>query len=371
MDLKSLVEHLIEKGEIDGLIRNPFKQFGSERRKRKYLGAELLPEMMKEKNSYSEDDIAFYAVIADDSTRYSPPVKKQRSKTTSMDVELGELDLAAEITGSQIDSLIRLLEKTDGSAASAEAMAMRLIDTVLVQGLLDKKELQRWQAIVDSQVKITGANKKMKNITYMNPAGHRFAAGGLWSDDTYDPLEDIEKALNLLDEKFGGTKRIINRRGVSSKLKKNANIRENLGNLIVDRTAGTLQSKRGNVTPERLNLYLDAEYNAPAIEHYDLKYRTETGEGYFIPDDVMIFIAETPREQSIVDEMGTGEELLLFDVLGYYGVGTPQAQSSPGDKLVVEGQSEKKPAYISGQSYGTGLPVILEPEAIVVITGIG
>jgi hypothetical protein len=61
--------------------------------------------------------------------------------------------------------------------------------------------------------------------------------------------------------------------------------------------------------------------------------------------------------------------LIVPDVLGYQAIGRAAGQSAPGIPTFIEFVNGKPPG-IRGQIWATTLPVIQDPEAIFVITGI-
>jgi hypothetical protein len=80
----------------------------------------------------------------------------------------------------------------------------------------------------------------------------------------------------------------------------------------------------------------------------------------------MVMIATTGRDESL--DLGDTQQLLT-DTLGYTAVGRATGQGSPGRVVRMEA-FENKPPRIEGEAWQTSLPVVTEPEAIVVIGSI-
>jgi hypothetical protein len=352
MDLGALITQLRADGTLPALANRPTAQFGTPART--YLGAQLLPERPVNDNAYREEAVSYRTIIANAGTRYSPSQKKRGAIIGSFLVELGESDIASELTSREYDILLSML---DGNA-SMEAMAqiVNFAETTAVRPLLELNEKQRWEALVEAIVRRRGDNAYMDNVEYPNPAGHRAPAGGGWSDPTYDPFTDLYARAELLQGKGYTINRIITSTPVISIMAANPEVRTRVG-LNVDIS--------NRASRQALNDAL-AQDGLPAIETYDLQYRTNTGTGFFLKRDVMVLIATTGRDESL----DLGDELeVVENTLGYTAIGRAAGQPGPGRVLRVE-HFENKPPRIESEGWQTSLPVVLEPEAVAVITGI-
>ena len=360
-DIGSLLTEAQATGVIDSLARNPQTQFG--RVGRRYLGAELLPEVTQENNEYTEDRISYRSVIANAATRYSPTQKKGGALVGSMRVTLAESDIASELTSREYDQLLRII----GSRPTMEGMAqvINFLENTVAIPLVEWNERARWQAIVSAQVQLRGDNEYIEDVNYSNPAGHRFAASTVWSNNANDPLLDIYAGAKILTDKGFTVSRMIGSRRIANILAGNDKVRTRTGRVVVSAT-GQIQGAVGRVTLAEINQILGAD-GLPAIELYDLVYRTMTGSARFLPDTVLVLVATTGRDQSI--DMGDTRIETLPDTLGYVGVGRPAGQSGPG-RVIRAVPRENKPPRIEAEGWQTSLPVITEPEALVVITGI-
>lgn len=361
MDIKTLIANANRDGYYRTIARNPLAQFG--RGTRRYLGATLLPERDVPENAYREEAIRYRTIIANDGTRYSATQKKGGELMGSFLVELGNSDIKREINAREYDALVALL----GSNATMEAVAqtIRWSDTVLNAALVEKNEKTIWEAIVSASVARAGDNSYVETVSYSNPSGHRFNASGTWSSNSFDPFTDIMTAADLLASKGYTVNRIFTGRPVVSIMANNTKVQARTGLPVVNVGAGSISVAQSRATIQAINEALGRE-SLPAIEQYDLQYRTSTGTGYFLARNVFVLVATTGQDQAI--DLGDSERL-LENTLGYLAVGRPAGQSSPGRVIRVE-SFDNKPPRIEGEAWQTSLPVILEPEAIAVIGAI-
>lgn len=358
MDLMTFVEQLRTDGTLAAIAANPQAQFGIQQRP--YLGASLLPERLVESNSYTESGIRYQTVIANDGTRYSPAQKKDTGELVgSFRVELGDQDILREMTGRDYDALRQLLN-TNASMDAVLTMT-RFVDQTVNRALIEKTELQRWQAIVDASVVRVGDNSFAETVAYPNPSGHRVAAGGTWSNDSYDPYDDLIAMDALLSSKGFTVNRIITSKRVTNILRGNNKIAARAGRVRV-LSASDLISR---ASQDEINAMM-ANEGMPAFETYDQMYRTQAGTARFLPDTVMVFVCTTGRDETLPVLNG---DRFLADTLGYTAIGRPVGEAAPGRSIKLF-PFDNKPPRIEVEGKQTSLPVITEPEAIAVITGI-
>lgn len=370
MDIRGTINALVESGQIDNLVNNPLAQFGPQ--DVPYLGATVLPEQTVPQNAYREEDIQYRSVIANDSTRYSPVQKKRGVFAGYMDVRLGEQDIGSDFTASDYDAFIQLLQAADQGGADMEMRAMlsllNFVELTLDRPLRHKIEKMRWEAIEKAQVILTGDNNYREVVDYPNPTGHRVAVGGDWSDDTYNLYADITKGVDFLASKGYTANRIITSSPVMATIANNDLMKSRAGRITV--AAGTVVGLPGRVSRADINGILN-EDGVPAPETNDAQYRTQTGSGFYISRTVMIMLGTTGRDKT-VNALSTVEDALPIRVpnsLGYVGVGRPAGMSGPGRRVLLT-PFENKPPRIEGEAWQTTFPVIQDPEAIYVITGI-
>lgn len=358
MDLGSLVRQMRENSSLQRLATNPRIQFGTPQRT--YVGATLLPERMVTENSYTEENIQYRTIVANAATRYSPVQKKKGVMVGSMEVKLAESDVGSELTSRDYDVLINLLRRN----ASMEAMAqvIRWSDITLNRPLLEWNERARWQAIVDAKVLLRGDGDYTVDMNYSDPSGHRVAAGGAWSNDAYNPMDDIYAQAQLLADKGYTVGRMFASRSVASILGNNAIIRTRTNRITVNTSGQITADAGGRATLAELN-GLFASDGLPPLELNDQIYRLNTGTGRFLADDVLVMVATTGRDEAL----DLGDTVInVPNTLGYTGIGRSAGQASPGRVLRVE-PFDNKPPRLEGEAWQTSLPVILEPEAIAVI----
>jgi hypothetical protein len=376
--LLTIAQELKRDGSFDKVMLNNLSQLGSLsmlNMGREMLGARYLPDEMRRKNEYREQSVRYRAVIATDGTPYTPPQFVKGALVGSMKVEYGHHDVKVEMDASQIEALEDLIEMTAESRgeAAAELMAQQQlldwVDTSVNLSLQLKKELQRWQAIVDAQVNRVFPGGTTETVAFPNPPGHRFNAGGLWSSDAYDPFDDIMAACNKLWSLGFNIDAMITSTSVVSLLALNEKVRTR---------AGYLSTSGGSVLPVSISGYGLADVNAavrrsssssqtmPDIVTYDLQYPTQSGTAYFLPRNCFVLIGSTGENRQIL----TDERIFpLYNTLGYYGVGRVEGYKQPGPIIHVD-TYDKKPVSIVGEGYMTGFPVITNPESICVIKNI-
>lgn len=359
-DIASLVSQLMSDGTVADIASNPAAQFGIT--PRRYIGVELLPERTVDENAYRETQIRYRTVIANSSTRYSPSQKKGGDLIGSFLVELGNANIAREMTGRDYDALVKVL----GTRPSMEAAASltNWLERTVNQALIELNEKQRWDAIVNASVTLSGDNGYTEAVVYANPSGHRAAAGGTWSSDAYDPFADISAMADLLASKGYTVSRIVTSRPVLAILSNNANVKARVGMTTV--SGGSLVALNGRASLDAVNGALERD-GLPPIETYDLQYRTQTGTGYFLPRDVFVLLATTDRDELI--DLGDNQTLPMMNTLGYTAIGRATGQPNPGRVIRMEAKADLPPR-IEAEGWMTSLPVVTEPEGICVINTI-
>lgn len=360
--LATIVEQMRSDGTIDTIMRNPSAQFG--RPARRYLGATLLPEVMKPKNEYREESIRFRTVVASDGTRYSPAQLRAGELFASFLVELGNSDIKRELNGQDYDALLRYLDSQQDM--SAIAAVTQWLDTTVNLAHAENAERQRWEAIVGAAVSRVGDNNYVETVNYSNPGGHRAAAAAAWSTNTTDIWDNIHVMGDLLKSKGYSIGRIVTSTAVVGIMAKNATVKSRAGHVIVN-TTGQIQGAPGRASAAAINATL-SEDGLPPIEVYDLQFRNQTATKRFMPANVMCFFAAGDRDPAL--DFGDNEELFNFgSIIGYHAVGVPAGHGTPGRVVDLEVKTNKPPRIIA-ESWMTHLPVITEPEGMAVITGI-
>lgn len=376
--LLTLATELKADGAFDRIMLNSLSQLGSVsmlNMNRELMGAKLLPDEMRRRNEYKEQAVRYRTVVATDGTPYTPAQLVKGAMVGSMKVELGHHDVKVEMDASQLEALEDLIQmeaESRGEGAAellAQQQLLNWVDTSVNLSLQFKKEVQRWQAIVDAQVSRVFPGGTTETVSFPNPTGSRFNAGGVWSSDAYDPMEDIIAACNRLWGLGFNIDRMITSTNVVSIMALNEKIRTR---------AGYLSTSGGSVLPVSISGYGLADVNSairrsgsgnntlPDIVTYDLQYPTQTGTSYFLPRNCFVIIGSTGEDrQLLVDE----RIFPLYNTLGYYGVGRVEGYKKSGPIVHVD-TYDKKPVSIVGEGYMTGFPVITNPEAICVIRNI-
>lgn len=374
LDIYGVVDELLTSGQLDDVLVNPLAQFGPENQR--YVGAEILPEQNRDLLMYEEMDIAYRTVVATAQSRYSPPVLMGAGQLVGkVDVKLGHSGIARQFTGQDYDAVTRLLRRTGDAAAQEMEAAGRLlgfVDVAILRAMLQYNEAQRWQAMVYGQVIAKGANGFREVFDYVKPAGHRVAAGGDWSNAAYDPWADVLAMVEMLADKGYTVSRIITSRKVVNKLMRNVNVaRRAGGNFVIpvaSQNGQMWQEYAGRMTQEFL-MALAANEGLPPFEIYDGRFRTETGNLRFLPEGCMVFICETGRDQTIAENLDTEDQYVLANTLGYTAIGPISGEAEPGRRIIVRTPNEL-PKRIEFEAMQASIPVIQDPEAFAVISGV-
>lgn len=360
MDLMSFLREMENKGYLNTLANNPLVQFGPP--ERPYLGATLLPERMVNENFYTETGIRMTTVVALDGPRYGPAQLRQSGQLVgSFDVKLADQDIAREFTGRDYDAFLDVLRNGGGNMEAAARIIFGFVDQAITRALVERTEIARWQALENAAIVRVGDNGYTDTISYPNPTNHRAAAGGVWSNNSYDPFPDILAMVDLIRSKGFQVNRIITSRVVKNIL---------LGNSLMAERFGSFRDVGGTVYLGRMSeAQLDAGFQIerlPAIETYDNTYRDETGVHRFMSENKMIFLATTGRDETIG---WAGGDRFLPDTLGYTAIGRAVGQQAPG-RVVKLFPFDNKPPRLEAEGWQTSLPVLMDPEAVAVITGI-
>lgn len=364
MNLKAFLESLVRDGEFDTVALNNFAQFGSPTRP--YLGPNFLPERLVEQNMYREGAVKYRTVIANDGTRYSPTQMRAGGELAgSFAVELGNQDIARVFSSEDLDAVQRHLRS--GATMEAAAAIIGWTDTVINLAMVEVIEKQRWQAVVNSQVIRIGDNGYRELVNYVDPSGHRVAAGGNWSDPTYDPFDDLITIKELLEDKGYNITQTYCSTTVQHLLLRNPLVKNRTGATIVTPTdvaaTNTVQYEQNT------NAALAVAFGAigvPAPTVYNKRYWTQSGNQRFLQEDAFVFCCTTGQDAEVQSNLDPDQVRFIPDTLGYAAVGVGTGQATPGRVIRVEA-FENKPPRIEAEGWQMSLPVITEPEALAVI----
>lgn len=362
-DIFTLHREIVEEGHLLTLARDPRISFGTANRR--YIGAEILPDRPVTENQFTESDMRYFTSPANDATRYSEPQMKQVARAAGFDVKLGELDIAAQLTGRDFDN-IRKVAMNNPVAAKNQLIAW--LNAGLNLSIVEKVEIQRWNAILDAIVQIVGTDGKLSSLILDNPVGHRLtipsgttAAPTGWYGNQ-DPMDAIFAMKTFLSGKGYELRRVIGDSEVTNALVTNPTMQSRLGTLTI--AGGSLTSRAGLVSKQNLDAYLQS-FGIPVIEEYNLTYRTQLSTGFFKKRGTLAFICATGRSETI--DNGDSTLSVLENVSGYNAVGLAVGEDTPGRVIRTEARN-LKPIGIYGQAFQTSVPVITEPESIGVIT---
>lgn len=381
-----LVRELKDQSKFHQIALNPLAQFGSESRPR--LGATLLPEQFKRKNQYTESQIRYRSILANDGTSYSPAQLNPGGRIQgSFDVKFGNTNQADVMDAQTYELVLELLMESgrDNSSADMQAAAeiLNWYQSSITDPVLDKNEKQRWDAIVTAQV-IRNVSGSLETVSYANPAGHRVnipggtvanPVGWYETDGTYDPFTDLFAGRRKLAEKGYTVSRIISSFEPWYVFARNSAIFTRFSGISIN-ASGNLSRVENTASQDRINNELRSN-SLPAWETYDrvFNYRDPAdpanvlsgrylGEqtdanGTYFP---VVMVATTGRNDTI-ELTAEQEPIRLADTLGYHGIGRVLGQPSLG-RIVNIKTAEMHPGGLTAECIQEGLPVITEPEAI-------
>lgn len=367
MDLKAIVQKILDE---DGpmTMRNVRAQFGVG--PRRYLGATLLPEREVEELEYDESEIRFTTIIANDGARYSPAQLKESGEIyATMHVSLGHSDIARQFDGRDYDGMMRLIRRR--VPMDAALRLLQWVDTAVNLSLIELNEKQRWDALIYARVNRRGDNGYYEPVFYPNPPGHRAAVVDAWSDPAIDPWPDIVAHAQFLKDKGFTVNRFITSQWVINILMSNPNVARRAGvqPVVLNGSGNIVTIPPDRISVDTLNGLARRE-DLPAFETYDLSYRTQVGRARFMPKDVLFMACTTGRDEEVLDTSGLElEPLLVPETLGYLALGPAVGHAEPGRVLHMEAFTNKPPR-VEGEGWQASLPVIMDPEAIGVLTGI-
>ncbi len=357
LTLPILVDQFRTNGKRAALI-NPLAQFGTTQRP--LLGASILPvrldPTMLPGMSKTFSSIKYRTVIATPGSRFSRPVMVGNQLTGSYELALGFSQVASQIDTSIVNALNLLIEQ--GNDIESVARITRWFDTVITQALNSRLEKDRWDAIVAAQITRTGANGLSELVSMPNASGQRVAVGGTWSNDTYNPFDDIAARINWFADRGMNIARIITSRRVVGILAGNDKMKQF--------AAGSTTAVTPFLSLEDLNR-LFAANALPPLELYETRYSTEDTTARYLADDVMVFVAETGRDE-IVD-LGDAKPINLPNTIGNTILGVVLGESGAGAASNIE-YTEKYPPALYAEGMQESAPYLEEPEAFSVITGI-
>lgn len=358
-DVGAIVDRLRADNTFETMANDLRLQFGTA--ERPYLGALLLPERRVDSNQFTEENVTYRTIVANDGSRYGPSQIKRGEIVGEVDVKLAEQDLAREFTGREYDAWRRLIRNR---SMDAIVQFTNWVDRTLIRGMLDKQEVQRWQAIVSASVPLRGDNGYRDSMTYSNPAGHRIVAAATFANAATDPFDLFAERVAFMAAKGYTIRQIFMSTQKFTDMMNNPKVRARSGGAVVSVT-GSVLGVTSNLTPAVLN-GLFAQMNLPTPQLYDAMYRTQNSTARFLPVDAVVMVAGTERDEAI--DLGDVLEV-ISGTIGYHAIGTAVGQDAPGRVLNVD-SFKNKPPRVEGEIFQTSAPVILEPEAFTVVTGV-
>jgi hypothetical protein len=395
--IRETIQLLRDQGDFKRLAVDMMAQFGKENSP--YLLAELLPEVLKFENAYSEMQIRYQTLLANAGSSYSPAQAGGGGRILGeFKVAFGHTNLFDNLTAHEWDQILKLLAMGDnggGDNATLAAMAkiLQFVANIL-ESHMALNELYRSQALIDSQVKRRGSNGYAEDVAYPNPSGHRVnLASGTIATPTgwfgtvtaYDPFNDLFAAQRFLARKGYVIDKIVSNFTIAHQFAQHPSVRDRVGGVTLISAGGGVTRPSGSVSMDKLDMELQAN-RLPPWTIYDKTYNfasttstkpsgVEVGQ-YLLrgtaaaPIHPVLLVCRTGRDESLIDfgdrsSLPNGG-LTLQNTLGYYGIGRVAGEAAPGRKLFEE-TIDKHPVGMYAEMLQEGLPVITEPEAIYVL----
>ncbi len=194
-----------------------------------------------------------------------------------------------------------------GNQAYIDAVMNRVFadEMHLLEGARARREQMRMMALTTGAIAIT-ANGQAYNYDYGIPEGHKSEVTTSWSTTTSDPIEDMRKAMDKIEDDTG----VRPTRGVCTrKTWGYLRVNEKIIKSIFVLSNGQVSA----LSDARLSQYLMDELGLELIV-YGKRYKNDAGTAtQFVPDDTVVLFPEgtlgntwfgtTPEES---DLMGTG-----------------------------------------------------------------
>jgi hypothetical protein len=358
------IDLLINRLEADGTFRNrannPFLQF--ELDSKQLLFSELLPERNVEKNQYRETGIRFRTMIANDSTRYSPPQKKNNMLVSSVLVELGDADIAAELSMEAYEAFTDLIDSNANQAATAQLL--RMFDNSISMPLALLRERHKAEVFTQGYVTRKGANNFEEIVRFEQPTGHRIAVSG-WANPATDILGALKSRRLFLEGKGYTVTKIITTKQVMNDYIIPNNAIQSYGLVTIQAPTGTGVTLR-NTSEMQAVLNAFAAYDLPQPTLYEHGYSDQLGGYTRFLQNRLIMVCETGRSQEVDLGNTAAAPIILPNTLGYYGIGRATGQKRPGVATKVEAFTGKD-ARVEMTGWMTGFPVLQDPEAFAVL----
>lgn len=376
--ITTLLKQLEDENSFNISANDPTLQFTVGRND--LLFSSVLPERTVPTNSFRDDSLRFRTMIANDSTRYSPPQKKNGMLMGSVMVELGDSDAGSEMSMQMYETFIQMLDR--GISQQALATLLRFFQSTVSEPLAILRERHRVDAIANGFVTRKGANKFEETVTFLSPAGHRVVvpSGSVgspagWYSPTYSILNDLKAAKKFLERKGYRISRVITTSDIINDCFMINNEIKSWGLITLQApnggTAVSLQTRTEQVSITNAL----AAIGFPVPDVYDAGYYTQANENSSVEserdgynkfmENRFVILCQSGRDDSV--DLGADEPLILFDTLGYTAIGKATGQLTPGVASKVESFTGKD-ARIEAMGWQTSFPVINEPEGYMVYT---
>lgn len=369
-DIQSLLQMLLRNRTIDQLMGNLLAQWGP--KNRRMLSAEFLPPRPVALNQDTIEKVRYRTVAAVDGDRHSPAQLVDGGEVYGkLHYRLGDSDLLRIINGRDYDAVVMYLKQNMGLVAAGRVIG--LLDTMILQALVEHDELANWEALTAGTSTRRGDNAYLEYEALPDLTTYCVESAADWTSDDSDPwVTDIIPRVQLLvDRGFdpGGIRCVTTYRVLTQLANHPATLRRIVRAPLA--TGQSVQEAVGSIGAEDVKGILKAKLGIKSVESHDLRIMTRTGEKRAYPESTMTFIASTGQSEEVMwNQDDPADVRLVEDVVGYTAIGTVNGQGAPGRKAWTRSFTDQKDPRIEFEGAQTTGPIILEPQAITNLYGI-
>lgn len=372
-DIAGLVTYLENRGDFNRNANNLLSAWGPQ--SRPLISAQFLPPRLVQLNENTVADLRFRTVAAQDIARNAPaPLLDGGEMVGSIRYKLGDSALARQLTPADYDAVMVYLNRTMTMPAAARLLG--IFDTLIVQSMTEHDELASCDAIVSGGYSRRGNNGYFEYINGPELDNHRVVMAEDWSDPTVNPWVYILARIEVLTDagyELSGIRSILTNE-VRTILKENpfTALRVGKANLVLN-SDGTIraQSIPGVITDDELDAaFTGLKVQTPLTQ--DLRIATRTGQKRAFQEGALAFIASTGQTEQVIYNQDDPKAVPLevADTIGFTGIGKAAGQGTPGRRTATRVFANQSDARVEFEGWQCTGPVINQPQAISVATGI-
>ena len=364
-DIASLLDYLRDQREFETLTNSLLTAWGPA--DQPLLSADLLPPRPLEDNAGTIEEVYYRTVVAQDGTRHSPAQIVDGGEIWGkIHYSLGNSDIARQLIGPDYEGVLRMLGRGQGLAAAARVIG--IFDQYIIQAMAWHDEIANWQALLKNRIQGRGNNGWFEYENGPTLAGHFVAAGDDWTDPDYDPWTEIIARINFLASL--GYQRSGIRIYTTDKIMQTLAANPNTALRLYAPFPNNITPIIGIITVDDVvAVFRKLGVQAPIIN--DQHVLTKTGQMRSFEEGNMFFAATTSRTEEVLYNVDDPSQFqLVRGNLGFNGIGKANMQTSTGRRTATRSYENQKDARIEFEGWQSTGPIILEPTARTVISGI-